>query len=255
MSLAIDALSFAYGDVPALVDVSVEAVPGRLTAILGPNASGKSTLLRCVIGSLRPQSGRVLIDGHAVHHLRARHLAKRVAYVAQRSVVSAAFSVREVVELGRYALPTSRKKVNEAIDRLDLNDVAERPYAALSVGQQQRVMLARAAAQLDEKGYLLLDEPTSAMDLRHQRETMTLIRQLVREGVTVLMVLHDITLAADEAQEAWLLQEGRLISAGPAADVLDTERLGRVFDVPFEWLASGSGARRLVPDAPSGPNA
>jgi len=247
MTLVIDDLSFAYGDVKALEHIAAEAAPGRLTAIIGPNASGKSTLLRCIIGSLKPSGGRVLLDGVPTRHLRPRFMARRMAYVAQRSAVSAAFTVTEVVELGRYALAPSRRLVEQAIARLDLSDVAHRPYAALSVGQQQRVMLARAVAQLDGAGYLLLDEPTSAMDLRHQCDTMTLIRELVGEGVTVLMVMHDLTTAAAEADVAWLLQSGRLAAAGPAGEVLTESRLREVFNVPFEWLSSSTGGRRLAP--------
>ncbi|MCZ6834298.1 MAG: ABC transporter ATP-binding protein [Planctomycetota bacterium] len=253
MSLVIENLSFAYGDVQALQDVSVEAAPGRLTTIIGPNASGKSTLLRCIIGRLKPTRGRVLLDGQASHQLKPRHLAQRVAYVAQRSVVSAAFSIREVVELGRYALPPDHHKVMEAIERLDLSDIATRPYAALSVGQQQRVMLARAVAQLDDEGILLLDEPTSAMDLKHQFDTMKLIQELVSEKVTVLMVLHDLSLAASQGQDAWLLNRGKLVASGIVDDVLDTNRLNDVFEVPFEWLVSKSGDRRLAAMTQQGP--
>ncbi len=160
MSLLIDQLSFSYGRVEALQGVTVEANSGKLTAILGPNASGKSTLLKCVIGSLKPLKGAVLIDGKPAHAMKARDLARRVAYVPQRSTVSAAFTVREVVELGRYRLPRRSSRVDDAIKRLELVEIAGREYSALSVGQQQRVMLARALAQIEPDGLLILDDPT-----------------------------------------------------------------------------------------------
>ena len=132
----------------------------------------------------------------------------------QRSTVSAAFTVREVVELGRFALPPSRRRVDQALADLDLQEGADRPYPALSVGQQQRVTLARAVAQLASDGHLVLDEPTSAMDLRHVRDTMKLLRRLADGGATVLVALHD-----------------------RARDVLGLERLHEVFGVGFEWIS------------------
>jgi iron complex transport system ATP-binding protein len=164
-------------------------------------------------------------------------LARRVAYVPQRSVVSASFTVREVVELGRYALPPSRRRVDEALAQLDLVEIADRPYPALSVGQQQRAALARAVAQLASDGHLILDEPTSAMDLRHVREAMLLLRRLADGGATVLVAVHDLMLAASAADECWLLDRGRLAASGPARDVMNLERLHEVFGVGFEWVS------------------
>ena len=168
MKLVVEHLDFSYGNIHALHGINVETLPGKLTAILGPNASGKSTLLKCMLGGLNPQAGRVLLDGHPIRSIKSRELARRIAYVPQRSYVSAAFTVREVVELGRYALAPDEKKVTKAITQLDLTEVSDRIYSTLSVGQQQRVMMARALAQLSPDGLLLLDEPTSAMDLKHQ---------------------------------------------------------------------------------------
>lgn len=254
MSLVIDQLDYSYGDVHALMGISVEASPQALTCILGPNASGKSTLLRCIMGRLRPRSGQVLLDGQRTSTLRGRALARRIAYVAQRSTVSASFTVREVVELGRYALTPDRAKIEQAMARLDLETVARRQFAALSVGQQQRVMLARALTQLGPGGYLLLDEPTSALDLRHVGKTMQLLRELVEEGVTVLMVVHDVTLASTYAHQAWLLDEGKLVASGPAADVLKVEMLKKVFRVEFDWFESASGDRLLASQSTRSPD-
>ncbi len=241
MSLAAQRLSHRYGAIRSLEDVSAEARPGRITAIIGPNAAGKSTLLRCLFGALRPSSGQALLDGAPVHRIRARLVARRVAYVAQRPTVAAAFSVRQVVELGRYALPPSRRRVDEALARLDLAEVADRPFPALSAGQQQRAGLARAVGQLAPDGHLLLDEPTSALDLRHVRDAMRLLRELASGGATVLVSLHDLALAASVADDCWLLDAGRLVAAGPAAEVMEIGRLRAVFGVEFEWVARPAG--------------
>lgn len=242
MTIAIENLSFAYGRFQALRAVNASALAGRITAVIGPNAAGKSTLLRCVIGALRPTNGRVLIDGEEAHRLPTRRLAQRIAYVPQRSIVAAAFTVRQVIELGRYSLPPSRARVDEAIERLDLADVADRPYPELSVGQQQRVTLARALAQLADNGHLILDEPMSAMDLRHVHETVRILRELAEGGVAIVLAMHDLTLAAAAAHEFWLLHEGRLVASGGVGDVLQPTRLEGVFGVAFKWL-----------DAPGGP--
>ena len=246
MSLVIRDLDFFYSRRKVLSNLSMRAVPGRITALLGPNAAGKSTLLRCIVGALKPTRGMVSIDGMATHRMRARDLAVRLAYVPQRSVVSAAFTVREIVELGRYALPPDADLVKQAINRLDLSELAGRRYPELSVGQQQRVMLARALAQLSPSGHLLLDEPLSAMDLRYVQHALMLLRELAEDGVTILIAMHDISLAAALADEVWLLDEGSLVANGEVAKVLSLERLKAVFSVDFQWLEVEPGKPSLL---------
>jgi len=249
VSVRIKDVSYQFGRVRALEGVTVDAAPGRITAVLGPNAAGKSTLLRCVIGALSPATGSVLIDGEPVHQLPTRQLASRIAYVPQRPQVSAAFTVREVVELGRYALAASRRRIDDALGELDLNEIADRPFPALSVGQQQRATLARAVAQLADDGHLVLDEPASAMDLRHVRRSTELLRRLADGGATVLVAMHDLTLAVSLADECWLLQHGRLVAAGPTKEVISVEQLRDVFGVGFEWLERPGGGRVLLPES------
>jgi iron complex transport system ATP-binding protein len=250
VTIAIEHLDFSYGRFEVLRDVSGRAESSRVTVIIGPNAAGKSTLLRCIIGSLRPRKGRVLIDGQPSHQTRPSRLARCIAYVPQRAIVSAAFTVRQVVELGRYALAPDSARVADAIEKLDLTDVVDRPYPRLSAGQQQRVSLARSIAQLEEGGHLILDEPTSAMDLRHVASCMRLVRELTDRGASVVLAMHDLTLAASIADDVWILDRGRLIAAGTASDVLQVERLRAVFGIGFEWLATTDGRRRLIPHAP-----
>ncbi|MDY7108932.1 MAG: ABC transporter ATP-binding protein [Planctomycetota bacterium] len=244
-------LGFAYARLPVLGGIEAEAQPGRITAVLGPNAVGKSTLLRCAIGLLRPDEGDVLLGGKLAHRLRARELAALAAYVPQRSIVSAAFTVREVVRLGRYAVGRSERRVEEAITTMELTAIAERPYPALSVGQQQRVALARALAQVPERGILILDEPTSAMDMRRARNCFSVLRRLADEGATVLMAMHDLPAAAALADDVWLLAAGapgHLAASGPVEQVMRGDRLERVFGVGFEWARRGDGSRVLLPE-------
>lgn len=248
MTVAAEGLGHDYGRIEALAGIDAQAAPGKITAVIGPNAAGKSTLLRCVIGALRPTRGRVLIDGEPAHRLRTADLARRIAYVPQRSVVAAAFTVRQIVELGRYALPSSRARIDAALQQLELTAVADRPYPALSVGQQQRATLARAVAQLAGDGHLVLDEPTSAMDLRHARLCLKIVRELADGGATVLVAIHDLTTAAAVADECWLLDRGRLAAAGPAAAVLDVGRLESVFGVGFQRIERPGRSAVLLPD-------
>lgn len=242
MTIVIENLTHRYGVIPALRGVSGAASPGKITALLGPNAAGKSTLLRCIIGAIKPSAGCVLVDGKPAHATPPHLMAQKLAYVPQRSTVAAAFTVREVVELGRYVLKPDPKAVSNAISQMDLIDVAERPFASLSVGQQQRVTLARALAQLgpeererSSSGHLVLDEPMSAMDLRHVRDAMDHLRSLADRGITIIIAMHDLTLAAKVADDVWLLNEGQL-RTGSACEVLDTEQLQRVYGVAFEWI-------------------
>ena len=253
MTVAVKGVTHRYrhsGGVDALRDVSVDAVPGRITAVLGPNAAGKSTLLRCVIGALTPTAGTVLIDGTPAHRLHPKMLAHRIAYVPQRPRVAAAFTVREVVELGRYALPASRRRIDLALEQLALQEITDRPFPLLSVGQQQRVTLARAVAQLGPDGHLLLDEPASAMDLYHARTCAALLRRLADGGATVIVAMHDLTLAAHIADECWLLHEGRLVAAGPTREVMDIRRLQEVFGVEFEWVRRPGRESVLIAGSP-----
>jgi iron complex transport system ATP-binding protein len=248
VSLRVVQLTCRFGPLVALREVSAEAAAGRITAVLGPNAAGKSTLLNALIGFLRPAAGAVELDGRPVHRWRPRELAGRIAFVPQRSVVAASFLVQDVVRLGRYALRPDPGRVADALERLQLTEVATRPYPQLSVGQQQRVTLARALAQLEPDGHLVLDEPMSAMDLAHVRDAVGLLRELADGGATVIIAMHDLPLAAAIADDVWLLRSGELVAAGPAVRIMTEARLEAIFSVPFARI-DADGRSLLAPEA------
>lgn len=275
VSIACADLAFQYVRTrPVLSGVSCTLEPGRVTALVGPNGAGKSTLLRLAAGFLTPTSGRVTLDtkktpASSVAELHPNDRARHIAYVAQRSSIAFAFTVRQVVAMGRHAIGRDDGAVSRAIESLDLASVADRTFNTLSAGQQQRVALARAVAQLAdaEPGarpphslphspphspatprFLLADEPLAALDPRHVIQSLQLFRALADGGVGVVLVLHDLTSARRVADDAILLtSRGTIGACGPASDVLAPEVLGEAYGVRFESVALASGAPALIP--------
>jgi iron complex transport system ATP-binding protein len=243
--LDIEQVSFAYdGRSLVVAGVSAALTPGKLCALIGPNASGKTTLMRLIMGQVAPTQGAVRIAGRDVASMLPRDRAAAVSYVPQKGMVSFAFTVEQVVAMGRFALKRDQAAIDQALAWTDLSQHRGREYQQLSAGQQQRVLLARAIAQSIGAGRLmLLDEPASMMDLWHVHRTMGTLRELTRQGMAVLVVLHDLNLAARYADEAWLLDGGRLIAAGPWDQVLTAKRLEPVYRVRFDSLAVGEGKR------------
>ncbi|MCC6659824.1 MAG: ABC transporter ATP-binding protein [Phycisphaerales bacterium] len=251
MTLRAEAVDFAYGDRRVLRAVSAEAAPGSLTVLAGPNGCGKSTLLRLLLGLLRPGAGRITVDGMDVHRLPARARARRIAYIAQRPTLAFPFTVRQVVGMGRFT-ESAGPRVDRVLASVGLADRAGDAFGVLSAGQQQRASLGRALAQIDgvPAPVLLADEPVSAMDPRHAMETLASLRSVAHAGATVVVVLHDLSLAARFADCAVLLRgDGTLAGTGPAQSVLAPAVLGPVFGVAFERLAGPEGSW-LLPARP-----
>lgn len=246
-------VSFGYSPHrKVLTDVSAEFAGGTLTAVLGPNGAGKSTLLRILLGIVRPQRGLVSLDDRPLAAIARSHLATRVAYIAQRGEVAFAFTVREVVGLGRYGRPGTDAAGSSAIREVGLADRENDMFAELSVGQQQRVSVARSIVQLDGRDpattAILADEPVAAMDPPHALSTMTLLADRARRGAAVVVVLHDLYLAGAFASHLVILgADGRVQAQGPAAQVLEPATLERAFDVPFHMLGSMQGPFAFVP--------
>jgi iron complex transport system ATP-binding protein len=238
MRIRIAQVTFAYDpETPALRDVNLDIAPGESIALIGPNGSGKSTLLRIVSGVLRPHTGEIRLDDTPIGSLPARQIARRLAMVEQERPLGFDFTVREVVAMGRiphrarFARTSNddRHAVDRGLELADVRDLADRSIRAVSGGERQRVFLAMALAQEPEA--LLLDEPTTHLDLRHQTQFMSIVRERAREGMTVLVAIHDLTLAAQATERIALLESGRIVVVGPPSEVLTSSNVRRSFDV------------------------
>ncbi len=241
-------LGVRRGGVEVVRELDLVVGRGEWVAVVGPNGAGKTSLLHAV-AALAESSGVLEVVGADPHRMPRRELARRVALMPQQPVVPPGMTVRELVALGRtpflgrFATETSvdREIVERELVRLQLTSLADRPADRLSGGELQRVMLARALCQ--QPDLLLLDEPTSALDIGHQQSVLDLVdAQRGERGLTILAAMHDLTLAAQYADRMVLLDRGRLVHDGPAAEVLSADLLNRTY-----------GARVEVLDWPGGP--
>ena len=229
--------------------VDLEVAAGRTTALIGPNGCGKSTLLRAILGTV-PVTGEVRLDGADLASLPLRERARRIAYVPQRTRLTARLSVESVVALGRFASEgglagrsaSTAAAVDAALDATDARGLAGRVFAELSGGEQQRVLLARALATGAET--LLLDEPTSSQDVGHALDLHGILRRLADDGRTILVVLHDLAEVQRHADTVAVLDAGRVRITGPAATTVLEPEVGAVYGVAVESDA-GLGYRRL----------
>lgn len=237
----------------AVERVSLEVRPGTLTAVAGPNGSGKSTLLRALTGLLPLEQGSVTIANRPLEHWRRLDLARAVGVVAQREEPVFPLRVRDTVMLGRYAhlgpleaeRSSDRDAVEHALERCDVAHLAERRSDQLSGGEWQRVRLARALAA--EPRALLLDEPTTSLDVRHEMELFELVSSLARGGLAALVVTHGLNLAARFCDEMLLLDRGRAVATGAPSQVLRPEVLSAVFRWPVAVTTWHDGAPQVVP--------
>lgn len=253
--LVAEALTLHRARARVLEDVSLGARAGRLLALVGPNGAGKSSLLAALAGVLAPTHGKVMLDGRPLAQWPARELARRRAMLSQKVQMGFGFSVCEVAMLGRspHAMHGSvedRHAVEAALRSARVWHLRERNYLQLSGGEQRRVQLARVLAQTgmvagEQPGWLLLDEPEAGLDIAHQHFMLRLARQLSRQGHGVIVVLHDLNLAARYADEIALLANGRLLRHGTPQQTLDPELLSSVYGIPLQRAAvaevAGSG--------------
>lgn len=230
-------VSVSYGKRHALSGFSDVVSSGEWVGLIGPNGAGKSSLLRAVAGLVR-HSGRIALDGRPLEDMSDRERAQQVAYVAQDPLIPDDMTTFDYVMLGRTPYigyfgspgPSDRAVAREVIERLRLEDFANRLLGTLSGGERQRVVLARALAQAAP--VLLLDEPTSALDIGHQQQALELVAELRRtEQLTIISALHDLTLAGTYTERLVMLHEGDVVTRGAPADVLTAERLGEVYHV------------------------
>lgn len=244
MRITAEGLSWSVSGAPVVRGVDLDIAPGETVGLLGPNGSGKSSLLRCLAGLRVPDAGTVRYDGLSIRDWSARRIARRIAFVEQDSGFDTDLRVADVVGLGRTPFrdrwhgpdDTDRAVVAAALDRVGLAALAGRSWKGLSGGERQRAHIARAFAQ--QPYGLLLDEPTNHLDVKHQWELMEL---LAGTGQTVLVSLHDLTLAARHCDRLLLMHEGRLVASGAPAAVLTAERLARFFEVDAELTTDGLG--------------
>jgi iron complex transport system ATP-binding protein len=240
MSLSARNLSLTLSSTPLLGGIDLDVQPGRITTVLGPNGAGKTSLLRVLAGELQPDTGSVSLNGRKLTEWSPRQRARILAVLPQHSLLNFPFTAAEVVMLGRTphdsGLVQDRKIVTQALKAVDGDYLAERIYTQLSGGEKQRVHLARVLAQiwaqcLEGERFLLLDEPTSSFDLAHQQLTLDVVRNLALQGVGVLMVIHDLNLAASCAHQMILMQCGKIAVAGSPVEVLKDDIIARVFQV------------------------
>lgn len=247
-------LEFAYQPQrPILRGVDLLAPADRFVSILGPNGSGKTTLLRCLLGQLRPQAGTILLDGRPLRGHSARTLATLMSYVPQLPQSAFEFSAWEIVLMGRLAYGSAlglAGKQDIAVAELAMNmtetlPFAERTLSELSGGEAQRVMIARALAQ--QPSVMLLDEPTSHLDLRNQLLIYRMMQRLAHEWqMAVVCVSHDINLAARFADRLVLMRSGQVVAAGSPAEVIREDVLTQTYDVPIELIPTPSSPVPLV---------
>ena len=232
-AIEVRGVTVRYGDVLALDDVSLDVYAGRVTGLIGMNGSGKSTLFKSILGLVRPSAGTVALEGGDSASARRRGL---VGYVPQSEDVDWSFpvSVRDVVMMGRYgrqgitrrARPADRTTVDEALERLELQDLADRQIGQLSGGQRKRAFVARGIAQ--DAGILLFDEPFAGVDKRSEATIVRLLRELAASGRTVLVSTHDLHALPELADEAVLLLR-RVLLHGSVAEALEPAQLARAF--------------------------
>ncbi|MEO8604051.1 MAG: heme ABC transporter ATP-binding protein [bacterium] len=255
--LAAYELSVRAGQATLLSAVSAAVVPGQVLAVVGPNGAGKSTLLRALAGDLAPARGDILLDGRPLSTWRPPALARTRAVVLQHSGLDFAFSALEVVLLGRapHAGRVSRARdlaiAAAALTAADVAGLRARSYPTLSGGERQRVQFARALAQIWESPggaprYLLLDEPTAALDLAQQHRTLQRARDWAQRGTGVLVVLHDLNLAAAYADRILMLSRGRAVALGTPTEVLCAERIAQVFGVEVTLAEHPDAAGPLI---------
>lgn len=238
----VEDLTFAVADRTLLQPLTARLERGRVHGLIGHNGSGKSTLLKLLAGQQSPSGGRIAYAGRPLAAWGRRAFARQVAYLPQQPPAAAGLTVRELVGLGRYPwhgalgrfTAADRERVEEAMRLTEVAGFAERLVDSLSGGERQRAWIAMLVAQ--DAACLLLDEPTSALDIGHQIQVLALVQRLARGGLSVLVVLHDVNMAARFCDELIALHSGRLIRRGSSRELMNAADLQAIYDVPMAVL-------------------
>jgi iron complex transport system ATP-binding protein len=236
MQINIKGLQFSYTSVPILDDINLNLDGKKLVSILGPNGVGKSTLIHCINKILTPKGGVVLMDGKDVKEITVKEMSKIVGYVPYSANDSFPLSVVDTVLMGRHphskwgSLDNDLRIVYETLEQLGITHLAMRSFNELSAGQHQKVMLARGLVQ--EPEVLLLDEPTSNLDVRHQIDVTKLLKKMVSEkGILTIMISHDINIAAKYSDEIIMMHDGKIFATGTPKEVITEDNLRTVYGV------------------------
>ena len=254
MQIRIDNVEFSYSSTPVLDDITLDIEGPGFVSILGPNGVGKSTLIHCINKILRPNSGSVLIDGKDVKDISIKELAKEIGYVPYSANDSFPLTVVDTVMMGRHphakwnSLDKDLDIIYDTLRMLGISHLAMRQFNELSAGQHQKVMLARGLVQ--EPKILLLDEPTSNLDIRHQLDVTKMLKRLsVEKGILIIMISHDINIAAKYADQVILMYQGKVYDVGTPNDVITESNLKTVYGVTSNVVTDDGRPHVILKDA------
>ena len=241
MNLKINGMDFGYGAHSVLKDITIEINGPQLVSIIGPNGVGKSTLIHCMNKILSPKVGTVMIDGEDLKDKPLKDLAKTVGYVPYTASDAFPLSVVDTVMMGRHphsswkSLDSDLDMVYRTLDLLEIKDLAMRPFNELSAGQHQKVMIARGLVQ--EPKILLLDEPTANLDIKHQMSVTRLLRRLsLEKNILIIMISHDLNIAAKYSDNVIMMSEGKIFAVGTPEEVITEDNIRAVYDVESEVI-------------------
>lgn len=246
-SLACTNLAYAYGQQPVFTHINLNFQHGEFVGLIGPNGAGKSTLINLLMGLNKPTEGNVKLEGKPLQHYKQREIARHISLVPQDTSVHYAFTVREIVAMGRNPYlgafqPESdkdREIIQQAMEKTDIAHMAERNVNQLSGGERQRVFIARAIAQ--QAPILIMDEPTASLDLCHQLDTLALLKSMTQEGHLAISAIHDVELASRFCDRIIVIAEGGVALQGAPVDVLTEETLSRYFSIDARVEPYGYG--------------
>ncbi|MBB3025803.1 Probable siderophore transport system ATP-binding protein YusV [Trueperella pyogenes] len=244
-------ISAGYGGPLVIRDINLEIPNGKITALIGPNGCGKSTLLKVIGRQLEAASGVVELGGRPADSMKAREFARRLAFLPQQPTVPEGMAARELIAFGRYPYTGAfasltaddYRVIEEAAAATRVGDYLDRPAAQLSGGQRQRMWIAMTLAQ--QSSIMLLDEPTTFLDPAHQLAILDLLKELNREGRTLVMVVHDMVHAAKYSDQVVVMKDGRILAAGPTEQTLDCDLIARAFGISAMMVADPETGRKL----------
>ena len=252
-------ISFRVGRHQILDNCSISIKPGMFTAIIGPNGAGKSTLLKAITNEIKVQEGNVELNGIDSKTLGSKELSKLRAVMPQHTSINFPFTIEQIIEIGRFPHATSPDENNmimeKVIAKAQLQAYRGRTYQTLSGGERQRVQLARIMAQVWDKSaypkYLLLDEPTSDLDILHQHGLLGSTKELLEENLGVLAILHDLNLAAQYADYLVFMKKGKIVKQGPTKEVFTKENIENTFNQPVHMLENSETGQIVVVPVPN----